>query len=78
MKNRFSLFALVLFAVVQLNVAQAQTAPNPAFRGSFLLPAKPTSADNIVLSLSPRTCARGYAANRYSVNMALLIRPSEV
>jgi hypothetical protein len=71
MRNRFSLFVLALFAVINLNVARAQTAPNPAFRGSFLLPAKPTSADNIVLSLSPRTCARGYAANRYSVSMAL-------
>ncbi len=71
MRNRYSLFGLALFAFVNLNVAQAQTAPNPAFAGSILLPAKPTSADNIVLSLSPRTCARGYAENRYSVSMAL-------
>lgn len=70
MRNRYGLFGLALLAVVSLDVAQAQTAPNPAFADGILLPAKPTSADNIILSIGGRTCSRGYAENRYSVSMA--------
>jgi hypothetical protein len=71
MKNRFSLFGLALFAFVNLNVAHAQTAPNPAFADGILIPANPSSADNIVLSITNRSCIpTDYTTNRYLVSMA--------
>jgi hypothetical protein len=70
MINRFSFVGLVLFAVVNCNLSHAQTAPNPTFADGILIPANPSSADNIVLSLFGRTCSRGYAAERYRVSMA--------
>jgi hypothetical protein len=71
MKNRFSLFLLVLFAAVNLNVAHAQTTPNPAFADGILIPANPSSADNIVLSKWARSCGpTAFITNRYVISMS--------
>ncbi len=71
MINRFSLAGLALTAFVNLNFAEAQTTTNPAFGDGILIPANPSSADNVVLSISGRSCVpTQYTTNRYVVSMA--------
>ena len=65
MKRRIILFALILTATLCVGQARAQLAVP---FGHYLLPTKPTSADNLTLSMS-RVCG-GYKANAYSVNMS--------
>lgn len=70
MKKQFSLVGLALFAVVNCNLCQAQNATNPAFADGVLLPASPSSADIIKLSIAGRSCgATVYTTNRYVINL---------
>ena len=69
MKNRFSLFAIVLFTILCGDRVYAQL--SPAVVEAALLPANPTSTDNLKLSMK-RTCSSDfpYKANSYLVSMA--------
>ena len=68
MKKRISLFAFALFAVLGTVITRAQTLPGVDAR---LLPASPTSADNLKLSIVDRSCTGSfpYKANSYRVTM---------
>ena len=61
MKNRISLFVVALFVILCAGAARAD-----------LFPANPTSADNIKLSMTDRTCGglSPYKANPYRVSMS--------
>lgn len=67
--NKFTIrIAVALFCALVGKAGQAQVFPFPA---DSLLPANPTSADSLKLSLLDRTCggAYKYKANSYNVNM---------
>ena len=68
MKKRMTLFALTLTAMLSSGQVSAQF---PASFYAVLLPANPTSADNLKLSLRGRTCGGNnrYSANSYRVSM---------
>jgi hypothetical protein len=67
MKKMTHLFAIALASHVMVGVVHAQ-----ALTGGVLLPANPTSADNLKLSIADRTCggALPYAANPYRITMS--------
>ncbi len=68
MKKRMALFVLTLATVLCWGQARAQVALTD---DPYLLPANPTSADNLKLSLRGRTCGGNnvYKANSYRVSM---------
>lgn len=69
MKSRTSLFAVTLLTLLSASTAFAQSQLNGPY---FLLPANPTSADNLKLSLTDQTCGgiRQYIGNPYRVSMS--------
>ena len=69
MKKRLTLFIFALTAVLFTGLASAQIDP---LGYAALLPANPTSADNLKLSLRGRTCGgtNRYSANSYRVSMS--------
>lgn len=71
MKNQFSFLTSVLVIAASVGLARAADAPNPAFADAILLPANPSSADNIRLSIQDRSCSMtsDYTTNRYRVSM---------
>ena len=68
MMKRANLFLVVLLATLAMGTAQAQLLPFD-YR---LLPANPTSADNMKLSIASTTCGgiTPYEANPYTVGMS--------
>ena len=69
MNKHISLFAIALFAILSAGTVRAQLPPSGT---TVLLPANPTSADNIKLSMLDRSCggAFRYKANPYTVAMS--------
>ena len=73
MKSRISLRVVTLLTLLGASTAFAQSLSNaPYYLPYFLLPANPTSADNLKLSLTNQTCGGGtpYTRNPYSVGMS--------
>jgi hypothetical protein len=68
MKKPTTLLAFAVACMLSTSTAHAQLT---SAGGDTLLPANPTSADNLKLSLITRTCAGGfpYKANSYNVSM---------
>ena len=69
MKRQINFLAFILTAILSSGQASAQLT---AFGDAVLLPANPTSADNLKLSLRGRTCGGylPYKANSYRVSMS--------